>query len=358
MLLVVVGHAAIIYTVSRHWVINDPPGARGFDAFVWFLSLFRMQAFFIISGFFSRLMLERGGPGTFLRRRGTRLVIPLVSAALVIIPVQGVILAAAGVVSLGEYYGGPLWVSHLWFILNLIVYTLLVAAAWPLLRRVAPERLPVLGGAVVLALPLTGLAARALTRIGPDYLLPGHALELSSLLYYLPFFAFGFAYMPGKDHARLRRLAGAAAVLFLVGVAGKLLAGGRGLNLYSELAQQWAASLLCLYLGRQLFNRESRAVARLAEASYSIYLFHQPLMIGLGLLLVCVPADPGVKFVAVTAVGFAASLAMHVWLIRPYPWLALLFNGKPLRRAGARPAPLAPAADPHVVRQVAVRRVA
>jgi glucan biosynthesis protein C len=344
MTLGIVIHTADVYTANPRWVINDPHGSPFFDELISVLCGFRMQAFFIIAGFFSRLLLERKGPGPFLRVRGMRLAVPLISATLVLTTVQGLLLAGSGFLPLADYYASGQWVSYLWFLMNLLVYTALAAAAWPWLRRIRPERLPLLGGAVVLALPLTGMAARALARVGPSHLLPGHVLELSSLLHYLAFFAFGFAYMPGKDPARLRRLAGAAVVLFVIGRAGKMVPGGRVMNLYCDLALQWATSLLCLYLGRLLLNRESRLTARLSEASYSVYLFQQPFVIAFGLLLIRVPVGAWVKFSVVVSAAFTAALSIHLWLIRPCPLLRLLFNGKPPRGLASGPAPVPSAA--------------
>src|SRR5262249_43949527 len=53
MTLGVVIHSADIYTASPRWVINDPHGSPFFDGLISALCGFRMQAFFIIAGFFS-----------------------------------------------------------------------------------------------------------------------------------------------------------------------------------------------------------------------------------------------------------------------------------------------------------------
>jgi glucan biosynthesis protein C len=352
MLLVVVGHCAHIYTTNGGWVIRDPIGSSVCDVVMSMLSGFRMQAFFIIAGFCSRLALEHSGSGAFLRSRTVRLGLPLVSSALLLTSTQGIILAIAGVVPLGHYYATGMWVSYLWFLFNLLIYTGLVAGAWRWLRRICPERLPILGGAVVLALPLTGMAARALARVGPDHLLPGQVLELSSLLHFLPFFAFGFVYLSGKDETRLPLLAGGAVLLLMVGQLGTLLGGGKVVNLYCDLAMQWSASLICLYLGRLFLRRRSPVIARLSAASFSIYLFHQPLVIAAGLLLIPLAVAPTLKFLVIASGALGLTLCLHIWVIERSAWLSLLFNGKPLRRSGKQSAPRSP--GPGEVLQVRV----
>ena len=83
-----------------------------------------MPAFFIVSGYFCLLTIKRYGPQKFFNVRIKRIVIPLVTTAITLNTIQILILNYTGWKNIDfETYvltGG--WISHLWFLVNLIVY--------------------------------------------------------------------------------------------------------------------------------------------------------------------------------------------------------------------------------------------
>jgi glucan biosynthesis protein C len=66
----------------------------------------------------------------------------------------------------------------------------------------------------------------------------------------------------------------------------------------------------------------------LSDASYSIYLFHQVLVIGFGLLLIRFEIGGLGGLIFLMVLVAIVSLAIHIIFISKIPLLRLLFNGK------------------------------
>ncbi|HAN98579.1 MAG TPA: hypothetical protein DCQ98_14605, partial [Planctomycetaceae bacterium] len=81
MLLGVYLHGALAYAEPSRsiWLATDPQGSRLVDASIWCIHLFRMNLFFLLAGYFAKLLIERKGIGPFLRNRATRIALPFVS---------------------------------------------------------------------------------------------------------------------------------------------------------------------------------------------------------------------------------------------------------------------------------------
>ena len=84
-------HSADVYRVGR-WVVHDPSSNVAFDWLVTAIHLFRMSAFFWISGLFAALSLDRTVPAGFFERRFQRLVYPMVATMLTFNLLQQVVL--------------------------------------------------------------------------------------------------------------------------------------------------------------------------------------------------------------------------------------------------------------------------
>ena len=63
MLLGVFLHAALAYAPPAQsvWLATDPKASVTIDASIWFIHLFRMALFFLLSGYFAKLVIARKG---------------------------------------------------------------------------------------------------------------------------------------------------------------------------------------------------------------------------------------------------------------------------------------------------------
>nr|NIP95292.1 acyltransferase family protein [Akkermansiaceae bacterium] len=230
LLLGVVFHGAWFYAL-------DPLGTGVKDVtanhfFGWFFHTshtFRMQTFFLIAGFFARLVIQKRGVKSFARNRLIRIGIPLVVGWFILLPLLITVwvwgrnlsgqnpadvpplLAGIGVVVSGAIFversdGGAFGWTHLWFLYYLLVFYLLTLAgrAVLLLTPVCGE--PILGrldrfirfltasppGALVLVLVLTPAIWSMTSWLGIDT--PGFSKTpvLKVTIAYLAFFLLGW----------------------------------------------------------------------------------------------------------------------------------------------------------------------
>ncbi|MCI0756392.1 acyltransferase family protein, partial [Teichococcus vastitatis] len=130
-------HVARAYSTQEGWIVQSDERSELLSWAAQFTHTFRMPVFFLIAGFFA-LMLCRRDAGPWWRSRLVRLGVPLVAAALLINPLTmlstAIWQADAGMVmeswiAMLRTPGEP-WVSHLWFLIDLLIYSSLLALIW------------------------------------------------------------------------------------------------------------------------------------------------------------------------------------------------------------------------------------
>jgi len=68
----------VSYVLGSIWATHDSQHSVSLDAFFYVAHVFRMQAFFVIAGYFAHLLYHRKGANGFLQNRTRRILIPLV----------------------------------------------------------------------------------------------------------------------------------------------------------------------------------------------------------------------------------------------------------------------------------------
>ncbi len=347
MMMGVILHACRFYNPAQTWVVYGTNNTIVANYIAESIHVFRMPAFFVVSGFFCVLTIRRYRPQEFLQLRFKRIVVPLVVTALTLNTIQTVATTYAGFGSFDwkDYvlHGG--WVFHLWFLNILIVYFALATALAAFAGRFTEyagkqvERLflsvPVL--AVILMLPLSTLAIFALNKYGLS--LRSNVMgifDVFNILRYLPYFAFGgILAISGK---LLNRFSSVNPIVSLLLISIVLLvleqvSDGDSLSyrITTEYLQGlivWLAISVCFYVSFAFMSKPSKIWLFLSDASYSVYLFHHIIVVFLGLVLIRLdmPALLGLPLLIVTTA--VLSLIIHRHFIVKYRITRYLFNGK------------------------------
>ncbi|GLY86835.1 acyltransferase family protein [Actinoallomurus iriomotensis] len=324
--LVVLHHAAQAYGPADWWYVRDQPRSGILATLSALDGAFFMSLFFFVSAVFVPGSHDRRGGWAFLRGRLVRLGVPLVVGALTIVP--GLMYAyyrhyrgyppisypryfADVYLGLGDRpadWSGPSWpdlqFGHLWFIQNLLAYSLLYLLcrqAARLLsrgRRVARPARPVPGHRSLVLLALAVAAATYLIRIHYplDTWVPVLDLlqvEPARVPQYAAFFTLGV--LAGR-YGWLERFPartgwvwlagglGGAAVLFAVGSDAPCFGAGGA----TWPAALWALvdSALCvslcvglLTLFRETLGGTGPLRRELAAGSYTVYIVHLPVVV-------------------------------------------------------------------------------
>jgi len=94
MLLGIVLHASLAYT-GGPWIVRDE-GHGGFAVVLFAIHGFRMQLFFLLSGFFTALIWRRLGLVGLLKQRAARIALPLLVGMFTIVPLVWLVVLSAG----------------------------------------------------------------------------------------------------------------------------------------------------------------------------------------------------------------------------------------------------------------------
>lgn len=358
MILGVLLHTANVYAVRGHWQIHDPQTHVVFDSVSEFIHIFRMPALFLISGFFAQMTFEKYGHLSFLQLRFRRLLIPLLSTAVLCNTLQIWLHVPEGCTSSDNLYDfmtvtmpcaiqRGAWVQHLWFLIVVMVYCIccLPLAAWLKHRRMgveaASENQFSFNKALLFSVPFITVLISVIQHFVP--VLQGEGgpfffglVDPAYLLGYLPFFAFGMWLY--TDPAGLSGFCqfgpiSVAAIIAAFSLQQIVQSASDGisiqvLSVYLNSLEQWLGCHLCFCVFQRFFRQPSRFFSYLADASYSIYLFHHLAIVAVSGLLVHVTTSVFLKFSVVIFLAGLLTLAMHELFIRRVPLLRLLFNGK------------------------------
>ncbi|MFN3352517.1 MAG: acyltransferase family protein [Brevundimonas sp.] len=311
----------------------------------------RLSLLFVISGVVSRALLGKlAGPGAFAASRSWRLLVPLVAGmALFVAPQPWVELRDQGRISgsfmsfwLGRYFEFgdslglvlPTW-NHLWFVVYLWVYSMVLAAAACLPRSVRARLQQgfdgLFGSWRLLVLPVVWVfATRAL--LFPVYG-ETHALLDDPYAHGLYGFAFAFGYGLAKSapawaaidrHWKTFLCLAAGAGGVMLGLHGAEL-GTMGAELVETGARAtlaWTAILGLLGLARAQLHHDGPARRYLSEAIFPFYIVHQTLIVVVGYGLKQMQVGPVAEFGAIflaTALGCLATfeIGRRVPFLRP-----------------------------------------
>ncbi|MDJ0040266.1 glucans biosynthesis protein MdoC [Pantoea allii] len=355
MLLGVPFHVSLIYS-SQKWAVNSSEASLWLTTLNDFIHAFRMQVFFVISGYFSYMLYLRYQPQRFLKVRLERVGIPMLTAVPLITLPQFFMLKAWttkyadwGTLPLYDKFNNLMWelISHLWFLLVLLILTTLGMITFRWLRdqkrnidyqQVGWSKLAL--GLVVWCL-LWGGFRRIVFYTHPALLSDAlFNFVVMQTLFYLPFFMLGA--LSWKHQAlkqlfvRVNPVLFIGAVLLLVAyIVNQRTSSGEGwlYELDALISSMMGLCMLnvCYSLGHKLLNSHSPRIMYLVNASLFIYLVHHPLTLLYGIYVTPVLHNNTLGFLLGLVMVFGVSFTLYELHLR-VPVLRFLFSGKPQKR--------------------------
>lgn len=371
------------------WATVDAAPSAALGQLFFVTHIFRMSLFFVMAGFFARLLYLRAGPQGFWINRLKRIAVPLIVGWCVIFPVY-VAVASWGVAQLfgGTLPPSPLAKSpagffpfmHLWFLyMLLLLYPTVLLLRRALLAldgrgrlRAALDRAATLllgsPAAIVLAPVVLG-APLALALYQRDKWLYWAGIPAQDTTYYpqLPaMVGFGTAMLVGWVlHRRVELLrtferfwlphlvVALGATVYCCSVAGMSfsfvpapMGAGKALFAAGYVVAMWSWIFAIIGLGIRFCSGESRVRRYVADASYWIYLAHLPVVATFDIIVRTWAVHWSVKFAFVLVASFSVLFASYQLLVRP-TFIGEWLNGRKVPRrkhtaaAGTTPAPLA-----------------
>lgn len=346
MMLGVILHSAQVFNPKHGWIIYSPETIPFAEVLVSTIHLFRMPAFFIVSGYFAVFTLQKYNVEKFLKVRILRILIPLVLTALTLNSLQTYILVETGWMDFEfiSYIQKGGWVSHLWFLINLIIYFLVFAVGYKILKPIYKKiylyiyRLYMYTNIYTILFVMTMMTIFLLTIVSIiaknwQY---EEIINLNSLVYYITFFAFGiFIYLNKEMQNKFIQMSPFLSI-FVVSISvflnhyfsdfeGKIY---KVLYFFFGITAKYYISSLCFYLFYKYTDKKIKIFQFLSDASYSVYLFHHVLVIGIGIVLIDLNINKYISLILLISIVAFVSMAIHYFFISRNNILSILFNGK------------------------------
>ena len=387
LLLGIVFHATMSFVptlTTMGWPIVDNSPSDTLAGTFYVLHIFRMTTFFVIAGFFARLVVYRKGLPAFIKDRRKRILIPLlvswpVQIALVSGAIIWAVVKSGGSLTefapppTGEHILIPFAWTHLWFLyVLLLLYVVVLSLRW--LANVAIDR----NGSIRNAIDQT-LAKLTVIPVAPILL----AIPVAISLYATEWWVYWIG-IPTPDNSVIPNLAAfvgyGTAVTFgwflhrqmhllkaferhwpgylaaalaltvfcytLVGmptapiqlddVTRAIYAGAYGVAI-------WTWTLALIGAAMRFLSSESKATRYLADSSYWMYIMHLPLVFGLQALMVDWPLHWSIKFSLMLAITFGLLLVSYHYWVRP-TYIGEVLNGRRYPRNSQPPSTPPPTA--------------
>jgi hypothetical protein len=386
LLLGVAFHATMSFLPGPQvWPIKDPHPSAVLGVVFFVSHTFRMTTFFLIAGFFARLMVEKRGVRGFIKDRAKRIALPLVVAwpflfaAILAASAYGFYLQHGYVPKAPPPTPDPpplaFPLTHLWFLYALLwLYAFALTARWFIERLDREGRVVAFGDRMV---------RRVAANPGSVILL---ALAPAAALYgydkWLPWFgvptpdnsfipnpaaavefglAFGVGWLLHRQPALLQVWARRwplhlGLAVFLIGsllvwlgptpVIAPPKPGLERLGLAIFYATGlWALTLAVIGLAMRFLSNNSPVRRYIADSSYWIYLIHLPIVMLLQAWVSEADWPWEAKFAVVLIAGFGLMFASYHLMVRR-TFIGAILNG----RRAPRPVRAAPPLQPEAAR--------
>jgi ABC-type multidrug transport system ATPase subunit/peptidoglycan/LPS O-acetylase OafA/YrhL len=353
------------------WAMVDNSPSAALGQFFFISHIFRMSLFFVVAGFFARLLYHRVGAQGFLINRAKRIAVPLIVGWCIVFPSIALVwgwglskvfagvapAAGAGFTPPEGYF--PL--THLWFLYYLLLLYPIVLVLRALLVKV--------DDAGTLRARIDGLTRGALSHRGAVLIAPVvFGAPLAAVLFNLPTWnAFGGIPTPDSTltpqlpalvaygtamtvgwllHRQLPLLQGferrwlahlvvaiGATVFLSLNVSPSVLAApaqpgfDKALLSSAYVFALWSWNFAIIGFGLRFLSAESAVRRYIADSSYWLYLAHLPVVAAFGVIVGHWPLHWSVKFPLVLAASFAVLFASYHYLVRSTV-LGQWLNGK------------------------------
>lgn len=359
-------HVALNYVKfpAPFWPMKDNPISGIFDLVTLFFTSFQMPLFFMISGFFTALLVKKRGIKNMLQNRIIRVLVPLVIGWILFYPFikAGLFYAKAqpnpeafqltmDYVKNGLFsFESGIKIAHFWFLYYLAMLLPVVvlldgigkslpAGLTGNLKTIFEKCAGSMFAPLLFCIPVSFILMT--TKMGvtpaPSGVIPNiKVLAAKGLYFYFGYLLFSVNSWQAvfQRHAWFRMILGMAMFVVAIGAQATMITAPpekvKGLLLIVSLSSPFSVWLIIFGLAglcMKYLNREIRWIRYVSDASYWTYLIHFPITIWLPAYLYGGSMPSILKFLIVLTATFAFSLITYHLMVRS-TIIGWVINGK------------------------------
>jgi len=353
-------HVCEAYRISGGFKIDSPDVSFTASMISGLVHCFRMPAFFLLSGYFALMIMDRSGAWKWLKGRYWKLGVPLLLTGVtlglleyaIVIHFRDGLGIQESILSSAKYPAE--WIDHRWFLIILLLFCTVLAALpdtgatiRKLWIKVEPQKTlrSLLKAVYIISLLLLPFASIVAGKFAGEWFIESDFLKFYAISFikYGAFFVLGVVlYATPNGIARFATFtlfdicAGILAVSIYIVTYFGFYTDSAGQALYSirigieSIAGFYAAK--AFYLAMLFsFKKRNRTVTYFVDASFCIYLVHAVFYLLFCALMLGVSWPPLIEIMIAVSATIAASVVTYEGARRSH-WLALALNGGPFKR--------------------------
>jgi glucan biosynthesis protein C len=372
---VVLFHTVHPFDELGDWIIKNVERSAIVTFYGGFFTLWGMPFFFFMAGATSWISLQRRTVGQYIRARVTRLLIPFIVGTIILTPIQ----VYYELIHKGWWKGGSFIEFilssevrnyfffefhqltfgleffgrvgyHLWFVAFLFLFAIITLPVFSWLKKEAGRRFVAWlaqlakwrGGLLLFVIPM--ILARFLLQQD----IPSDDYGLADFVYYLLFFISGYIVIVNERFLQaihrdwwLYLIPGILCTLFFFSISvgipvwdwmGSPGTPGFYLSWTLHGINSWCWIMVMFRVGMRFLDHTSKRLQYLREASYPIFIVHQPVIVFIAFYAVQWEVNLAIKLLVVVLGTFAVSFGLYELLVRRINPVRVLFGMKPRKK--------------------------
>lgn len=343
-------HASLAYSplASSFWLPANDKSSVSLDVILSFSHIFRMPLFFVISGFFALMLIEKRGIRGYLWHRTKRILFPFIVFTPIILALMfaSIVWAIQNIENLSPLLGyiknppkgdgaadPKITTLHLWFLYNLFFFSVLLALIAKFSRFKELTKLWLNNKTFLLVifptLLIPALISQPLPYPPPDKFYP----QLWSFGYFGMFFLLGSVLYINRELIHTLKPYTILFLILSVVCHAIIYAHHPESVTIKEVEAYFSQSpditvehaihalfisvsscfmcYACIIWGHRFLNRSNKVLRFISNSSYWVYIIHIPLLFFVQFLFLDIPWNPWGEFIATSLITFAIALVSY-----------------------------------------------
>jgi glucans biosynthesis protein C len=345
--LVVFMHSSQIFNPDQTWLLYSENNNVVVKYIVDFTNLLRMPSLFIVTGFFTVISFRHRNSDFFLTKRIFRLLIPLVVIAITFNSIQAYLLHSFEWKNykLQTYFLNGDWIQHLWFLINLIIYTLISYLCIKFFKNSIVNKIKIIASKfnnisiyyLLFIFPIFSIIMLVIMKLIPTFVF---GININSILNYMPYFFLGVLLCLNKNLlvkiSNVPLIYSFTIVIIFYFLSIMIIEQEhllfRVLYFYLKGIAIYFIACFTFSFFKKFLDFKMEFISKLNNSSYSIYLLHHLFVLTIGLYVIQLDINFTLGIPLIFFISILLSYTIHRRVIMNSKIMLFLINGQKTKK--------------------------